>query len=230
MVDAARQYHAGLMGLMCTVRATNAEREGIGFFNGIERAVHLIMDRAERGNKILFIGNGASAAISSHMAADFLKNGEINAQCFNDGPLLTCMGNDYGYRHVFERPIEIAACPGDVLVAISSSGNSENIVRGVRAGRMKGCSVITMSGFDDTNPLVRSGDINFHVPSFQYGPVEIVHQFIIHCILDIILEFKAVNRREENRLCTKPEGYLSRAALAMSDRSSSRSCWPADTR
>ncbi len=200
MVNAVREYHAGFMGLMCAVRAMNADREGIGFFEGIEKAVHLIMERAGRGNKIIFIGNGASAAISSHMAADFLKNGEINAQCFNDGPLLTCMGNDYGYRHVFERPIEIAACPGDVLVAISSSGSSENIVRGVRAGRMKGCSVITMSGFSDTNPLFRLGDINFHVPSFQYGPIETIHQFIIHCVLDIILESKAMNRREESRL------------------------------
>lgn len=200
MVKAVRQYHAGFMALMCAVKVTNADRAGISFFEGIEKAVHLIMDRAECGNKIIFIGNGAGAAISSHMAAGFLKNGEIDAQCFNDGPLLTCMSNDYGYRHVVERPIEIAACPGDVLVAISSSGSSENIVREARAGRAKGCSVITMSGFDDSNPLFRSGDINFHVPSFQYGPVETVHQFIIHCVLDIIVECKTVNRREENTL------------------------------
>ncbi len=200
MVKAVRRYHADFMALMCGVRATNADRAGISFFEGIEKAVHLIMDRAERGNKIIFIGNGASAAISSHMAADFLKNGEINAQCFNDGPLLTCMSNDYGYRHVFERPIEIAACPGDILVAISSSGTSENIVRGVRAGRIKGCSVITMSGFNESNPLFRLGDINFHVPSFQYGPVETVHQFIIHCVLDLIVECKTMTRREENTL------------------------------
>ncbi len=200
MVDAARQYHEDFLRLMGAVRATDAEKKGIDFFEGIEKAVHLILDHAERGHKVIFIGNGASAAISSHMAADFLKNGEISTQCFNDGALLTCMGNDYGYRHVFEKPIEIAARPGDVLVAISSSGNSENIVRGVWAGRVKGCSVITMSGFSDANPLSRLGDLNFYVPSAQYGPVETVHQFIIHCILDIILEWKAINRREEKTL------------------------------
>ena len=136
----------------------------------------------------MFIGNGASAAISSHIATDFLKNGRIRAIAFNDSTLLTCISNDIGYEHVFEKPIEMFADEGDVLFAISSSGRSENVLRGVRAARTRKCRVITLSGFDSDNPLFLLGDINFYVPAQSYGPVEIIHHSICHCILDVIMK------------------------------------------
>lgn len=76
----------------------------------------------------------------------------------------------------------------DILVAISSSGRSENILRGVRSARVKGCSIITLSGFEKDNPLSLLGDFNFYVPDRKYGPIEIIHQFILHYILDVIME------------------------------------------
>ena len=136
----------------------------------------------------MFIGNGASAAISSHMATDFWKNGAIKAIAFNDSSLLTCISNDYGYQHVFEKPVEMFAEKGDILIAISSSGRSENIIKGAKMALYKDCNLITLSGFEENNTLRLLGHINFYVPSSSYGLIEIIHQTICHCILDILIE------------------------------------------
>tara|TARA_Y100000588_G_C13419045_1_gene570784 strand:- start:133 stop:522 length:390 start_codon:yes stop_codon:yes gene_type:complete len=125
------------------------------------------------------------------MSTDFWKNGGIRSVAFNDSSLLTCISNDYGYKHVFEKPIEMFADPGDVLLAVSSSGKSENILKGVEAALMKECHVLTFSGFSNDNPLRSLGDLNFYVPSDEYGPVEIIHLSICHCILDTIIDFNS---------------------------------------
>ena len=153
----------------------------------------LIINQTEANKKLIFIGNGASASISSHMSTDYWKNGGIRAIAFNDSSLLTCISNDYGYKHVFEKPIEMFADTGDILIAISSSGKSENILNGVEAARLKNCHVITCSGFETNNPLRTLGDLNFFVPSKDYGPVEILHLSILHCIVDCIIELKSGN-------------------------------------
>jgi D-sedoheptulose 7-phosphate isomerase len=137
------------------------------------------------GNKLMFIGNGGSAGITSHMAVDFSKNGSLRATAFNDGSMLTCLGNDLGYENVFAKQVEWQGRPGDVLIAISSSGRSANILNGVKAARERQCTVITFSGFKDDNPLRGSGDLNFYIRSGEYGFVELAHQALIHAILDL---------------------------------------------
>jgi D-sedoheptulose 7-phosphate isomerase len=124
------------------------------------------------------------------MSTDFWKNGGMRAIAFNDSSLLTCLGNDYGYEDIFAKSVEMFADKGDILVAISSSGKSENILRGVHSAKSKGCNVVTLSGFGSDNPLSSLGDFNFYVPDKSYGPVEIIHQSICHCLLDAILEKK----------------------------------------
>lgn len=153
---------------------------------GLEMAIDLIVSQTTQKRKLIFIGNGASAAIASHQSVDYWKTGGMRAVAFNDPALLTCVSNDFGYPFVFEKPIDMFADPGDVLVTISSSGHSENILKGVRKAREKGCRIITMSGFDPDNPLRRLGDLNFYVPSKSYGHVEISHLSLSHCILDCI--------------------------------------------
>lgn len=111
----------------------------------------------------------------------------MRAIAFNDACLLTCISNDFGYQYVFEKPIEMFAAVDDILVAISSSGRSENILRGVGAAKNKGCNIITMSGFDPDNPLRSTGNINFYVPSHSYGYVEISHLSLCHYIVDTII-------------------------------------------
>ena len=172
------------------IKVTTNEGNTADVYNTIEEVCRLIKSCAKRRGRIMFIGNGGSAAIASHMAIDFWKNGGIKSMAFNDSPLLTCISNDYGYQHVFEKPIEMFAETGDILFAISSSGKSENILKGVQAAQLKGCSVITLSGFDEDNPLRSMGICNFYVPSHEYGLVEVIHQYICHCILDVIIQFK----------------------------------------
>ncbi len=142
----------------------------------------------DRDNKLIFLGNGGSAAIASHMATDYSKNGNLRAIAMNDGSMLTCLGNDYGYEHVFAKQVEFHARPGDLLVAISSSGRSVNILNAVEAARARGCVVLTLSGFAPDNPLRSSGDMNLFVASTLYGFVEISHLAICHAILDFSME------------------------------------------
>ncbi|MBI5042556.1 MAG: SIS domain-containing protein [Nitrospirae bacterium] len=186
----AENYYSSLFNFASSIRVTNGSSGNLTFPDGIEIVGNLIISQVDSGKKIIFIGNGGSAAIASHMAVDFWKNGGMKAVSFNDGPQLTCIGNDYGYKHVFEKPIAMFADEGDVLVAISSSGRSENILLGVQAAKSKGCRIITISGFDENNPLASLGEINFHVPSKAYGPVEVLHHSICHCIIDTIMKAK----------------------------------------
>ena len=190
MIDFIENYYKTLSLLFNSIKVTDKDGDEIDFFRGIENICSLIQLKADSGGNLMFIGNGASASISSHMATAFWKNGGIRAVAFNDSSLLTCISNDYGYKHVFEKPIEMFADSGDILFAISSSGKSENILKGVHAAKSKECNVITLSGFKDDNPLSATGDYNFYVPSQEYGPVEIVHHSICHSILDAIISHR----------------------------------------
>jgi len=152
-----------------------------GHFISAARATH------HNGGKTIFVGNGGSAAIASHMAIDFVKRGGIRAVALNDAATLTCFGNDYGYETVFAKQIEVQARPKDVVVAISSSGDSLNIVEAARVAAIGRCQVATLSGFSPSNRLRSFGDINFYVNSSEYGLVEIAHLTILHAILDIDL-------------------------------------------
>ena len=154
-------------------------QEALAYF--IRRAV----EAHNNGNKVIFVGNGGSAGICSHMATDYSKNGGIRSLACNDGAVLTCLSNDYGYVHVFEKQIEWHARPGDVVVAISSSGGSENILRAADKAKEMGCFVTTLSGFSSENPLRSRGDLNFYLDSGEYGFVEVGHLTILHAALDL---------------------------------------------
>lgn len=186
MQRTAKEFYDHLRQSMDSVRVTDRDAKTLDLFAGVDAAIQLILEQDRQRRRIMFIGNGASAAISSHMATDFTKAGGLRATAFNDASLLTCMGNDFGYEQVFQKPIEMLADEGDVLFAISSSGKSVNILNGVRAALEKPCKVITLSGFKDDNPLCTMGDLNFYVPSGDYGPVEVLHHSICHCILDML--------------------------------------------
>lgn len=138
--------------------------------------------------KIIFIGNGGSAAIAGHMTADFMKNGGMRTLNLYDNALTTCMGNDYGYEYVFSKPLELLAREGDLLVAISSSGNSQNIINAVNVAKSKGLAIITLSGFREDNKIRQMGDYNLYVPAEHYGMVETIHNLFLQQIVDEIME------------------------------------------
>src|SRR5262249_4054052 len=115
-------------------------------FEKVTAAAHRTHDA---GNTILFIGNGGSAGIPSHLAIDCSKNGSLRSLAFNDPSALTCLGNDLGYQNVFAKQLEFHARAGDLLMAISSSGRSPNILAAVEMARQRQVGVVTFSGFDE---------------------------------------------------------------------------------
>src|SRR3989449_2758487 len=135
-------------------------------FEKVGAAAHSVHDA---GNKIIFIGNGGSAGIANHLAIDFSKYGGLRSLTFSDASALTCLGNDLGYENVFAKQLDFHARPGDLLIAISSSGRSPNILAAVKAARARDCRVVTFSGFDENNDLRRTGDVNIYVRSSEYG-------------------------------------------------------------
>ncbi|GAB6039349.1 SIS domain-containing protein [Endothiovibrio diazotrophicus] len=181
------RYDGHLNGLLELFRNASATDER-GMAYSVDGALDWIIDEVaavhSRRCKVMVIGNGGSAAIASHLAIDFTRNGGVAAMAFNDGASLTCMGNDLGFERVFAEQIELHGRKGDLLVAISSSGASMNILEGVSAARSAGCSVVTFSGFAPDNPLRGSGDMNLYVPSPLYGSVEVAHQMLCHAVID----------------------------------------------
>lgn len=178
-------YFVNLQNALETVQCTGLRGEEISRSEAYVRTLKMALDATERGDKQMFIGNGGSAAIASHMAIDFSKNGDMPAVCFNDGAALTCFGNDYGYEEVFAQQLRCHAHKGDLLFAISSSGSSPNILRAVEAAREIGCEIVTMSGFKPDNPLRSLGNVNFYIELCEYGLVEVAHTALIHAIVDL---------------------------------------------
>ncbi len=170
---------------------TDSREQTISYDASIEQVSALFISRAREGaNKLMFVGNGGSAGMVSHQVFDYWKNGRLRSICFNDPASLTGSANDFGYANVFSGPIAVFAQSGDVLVAISSSGASANIVNAAIEARKRGCVVITLSAFSEMNPLRRLGDWNFYVPSSHYGFVEVAHLALCHSILDYIIAHK----------------------------------------
>jgi D-sedoheptulose 7-phosphate isomerase len=148
--------------------------EGVGQWVAMTRATQ------QRDAHLYIIGNGGSAGMASHMAADAAKNGRLRALAFNDPALLTATGNDTAYDQVFSLPLERFARAGDQLIAISSSGNSPNIVRALEVARTLGVGTVTLSAMGADNRARALGDLNFYVPLPRYGWAESAHQVILH--------------------------------------------------
>jgi D-sedoheptulose 7-phosphate isomerase len=127
------------------------------------------------GKKLIFAGNGASASISSHAATDFTRHAKVRTICFNDHNLITCFANDYGYENWVARALEAYADSGDVVVLISSSGRSPNIVNAARYARSNGFQVVSFTGFSPDNPLRHIGNLNFWLNSNTYNVIESTH-------------------------------------------------------
>ena len=155
---------------------------------GIKLLVDTFSVHKERKTQLFFIGNGGSSAIASHMTADFMKNGGMKTYSLYDNAVTTCMGNDYGYEYIFSRPLEFLLNSNDLLVAISSSGNSKNICNAIDVANERGAEVITFTGFGSDNYAKQTGSINVYVPSEKYGIVESIHNVVLQQIVDLIME------------------------------------------
>jgi D-sedoheptulose 7-phosphate isomerase len=182
---ALNRYFEAVHGVITKVEVTDELCKPINTNSAVEKIIDLLHQVRDTKKKNIFIGNGGSAAIASHMAIDYSKNGRLPSLAFNDGSALTCLGNDLGFENVFAEQIKLHARQGDLLFAISSSGASANILAAVKQAKESGCQVITLSGFSADNPLREQGVLNWYVKSLEYGFVEISHLVICHAILDL---------------------------------------------
>jgi D-sedoheptulose 7-phosphate isomerase len=188
-------YFANLGALGGRLEAGGRDGASVTLFGAAEWTIQRLGEIRAREAKVMFVGNGGSAAIASHMAIDYSKNGGFSALAFNDGAALTCLANDLGYDRVFAEQVAQHGRSGDLLVAISSSGSSANIVNAAVAARARDIAVLTLSGFEPDNRLRALGDINIYVPSGLYGFVEIAHLTFCHAILDIVMGWRAEGDR-----------------------------------
>jgi len=137
--------------------------------------------------KVIIVGNGGSAAIASHVSIDFTKAAQIRSVTFNESSLLTCFSNDYGYDRWVEKALDFYADKQDMVILISSSGQSKNIINGAIKAKDMGLPLVTLSGFSSKNNLRELGDINLWIDSTEYNIIEIVHQTWILSIIDYII-------------------------------------------
>lgn len=156
---------------------------------GVDKLIDVFLQKKRTNKSIAFIGNGGSAAIAIHMTSDFLKNGKMKTISFYNPATLTCLGNDYSYDEVFSKQIDSIMREGDMLIAISSSGMSSNIVRAIECAHAKNVDVISFTGFDESNTSRVKSDISLYVPCHKYGIVESIHNLILQEIVDKIIEF-----------------------------------------
>jgi D-sedoheptulose 7-phosphate isomerase len=157
----------------------------------IARAVDLIIQCYKSGNKLLIAGNGGSAADSQHIAGElvgrFLKNRKaLSAIALStDTSVLTAISNDFSYEDVFSRQVEGIAVKGDVLLLISTSGNSPNLVRAMEAGIKAGCSIITLTQ-DKDNAMASMGHVNIRVPHGKSPEIQENHATVYHIICELV--------------------------------------------
>ncbi|MBI2885462.1 MAG: SIS domain-containing protein [Candidatus Omnitrophica bacterium] len=163
-------------------------RDSAAWIPDLVRVKELVSAASRDGKKVVLVGNGGSAAIASHVAVDLTKNARIRAVNFNEADLITCLANDYGYERWMEQAVELYGDAGDVLIAISSSGKSANVLRACEAARRASfAAVVTLSGFAPDNPLRRLGDVNFWADSSAYNLVETLHQLWLLALVDLVI-------------------------------------------
>ena len=163
---------------------TGKDAAVLGLEPGMAAALGMLAEARSKNACIFVIGNGGSAAVASHAVIDLINVAKLRAFTLHEPSVLTCIVNDYGYENAYSKLLAHMARPGDVLIAISSSGRSQNIRNASAQAASNGGKVITLSGFARDNPLSSMGDINIWLDSNDYGMVEVGHQFILHNLSD----------------------------------------------
>jgi len=170
----------------------------------LEKVKKELENTVKRGNKVIIVGNGGSAAIASHFCIDLNKNTPISGQNFNESSLITCFANDFGYEKWVEKAVGVYGKPGDVFIAISSSGKSPNIINGCKKAKELGFSkIITLSGFSPDNPLRKLGDIDLWIDSDNYNHIENIHQFWLLSIAENLIQKYSQRQEKSETKCLK---------------------------
>ena len=169
-----KQYNKSIYELINSVNA-----------NLIEQSVQLIQRTIHNKSKVYIVGNGGSASIASHVSVDFTKVARVPSFTFNNSNLITCFANDYGYENWVVEAIKAYTNINDLIILISSSGTSKNIVNAAQYCKDNNIDLITLSGFTKDNPLSTLGNVNFHIESTEYNYIEMSHHIILLALVDI---------------------------------------------
>ncbi len=181
--------HEWLRNLHETILSVSCRKYGksINLDTGFIHAEKIINNIIESDASVWWVGNGGSAAICSHLAQDMLNKLKVKSMFLDNSSLMTCMANDFGYKNVYLHPLKILVQPGDLLIAISSSGNSENITSCVEMALNNNMNVISLSGMNNNNMLWNmKNDLSFFVSSDLYGIVETAHEAILHSLIELL--------------------------------------------
>ncbi len=154
------------------------------------KIIQLIKQVKKNKKKVIIVGNGGSAAMASHVSVDLTKMCRIRAINFNEADLLTCFSNDYGYENWVQKALSFYADKKDLLICISSSGESKNIVNGAKFAKRIGCKIITLTGFKQTNKVKKIGHVNLWLDSNNYNLIEMTHHVWLLSIVDKICNSK----------------------------------------
>jgi D-sedoheptulose 7-phosphate isomerase len=160
-------------------------------FESIEKAGQLLVNSIQSDGKIISCGNGGSLCDAMHFAEELTgryRNNRpaIGAIAISDASHMACVGNDYGYEYVFSRYIEGVGREGDVLLAISTSGNSQNVIHAIKAARDKGIKVIGLTG-KDGGKMANLCDVEIRAPKSDYADrAQEIHIKVIHSLIDYI--------------------------------------------
>jgi D-sedoheptulose 7-phosphate isomerase len=148
-----------------------------------------LIERVRRdGRTIWWAGNGGSLGICAHLAQDVLNKLDTRSMVLSDPSLLTCMANDFGYEQVYSRPLRVLSQAGDVLILMSSSGKSANILNCASVAKERNVDVVTFSSFEPTNPLhAHDSALAFYVPAKLYGHAETGHLVLLHAMIDVLM-------------------------------------------
>ena len=146
-----------------------------------------IRNTCDKGGKLIFFGNGASASLASHAATDFTKQAKVRAIAFNDHNLITAFSNDYGYDQWVAKALEFYSSKNDRAIFISVSGNSPNLINGLKYAKSKFIDNASLTGSSKDNYLKRNSDCSLWVNSKAYNIVESIHTIWLTLIIDLLV-------------------------------------------
>ena len=160
----------------------------------ISKAVSVMINALKNGHKILSCGNGGSAADAQHFSSELINRFEAERKALpaialtTDSSVLTSIANDYQYEHIFARQIEALGEDGDILLAISTSGNSANIIQAVESAGENGLTCVLLTGKDGGKlaSVLQKNDVEIRVPAHRTARIQEVHLTVIHCLCDAI--------------------------------------------
>ncbi len=186
MKESWKTYAGDLSSALAHTMCSGPAGDDVFIEEAFEQWLSLALNVLKTRRTVYLIGNGASASMASHFAADLAKNAGLKTHTFSDLSLITAVANDISYEAVFREPLRRCAEEGDLLVAISSSGMSPNIIAGVKEALVHGMHVVTLSAKASDNTLRRLGRLNFFVPVMTYGLAETAHAAILHHWMDLV--------------------------------------------